>query len=210
MSDEPRVAGLLLAAGAGRRMGMPKALVPGESGEPWVVRGARVLLDSGCSPVVVVIGARAEEVRQVLDDSFGDEPRLLVYRAEDWSDGLSASLRAGLGALASRGPDGAGVVEGVVVTLVDTPSLRVETVRRIRSTAVTANVGAPQALVQATFGDRPGHPVYLGRSHWGALTAQVHGDSGAGRYLRAHGAQQIDCSDLEHGDDVDTVRNTRI
>src|SRR4051794_31099663 len=48
--------GILLAAGGGRRMGRPKALVVGDDGEPWLVRGVRVLREGGCEHVVVVLG----------------------------------------------------------------------------------------------------------------------------------------------------------
>ena len=57
-----RCAGLLLAAGAGRGMGGPKALVEVD-GEPLVRRGIRLLRDGGGSPVLVVVGAAAEQVR---------------------------------------------------------------------------------------------------------------------------------------------------
>ena len=50
------VEGLLLAAGAGRRMGMPKALVRDATGEPWLVRGVRTLREGGCDAVTVVLG----------------------------------------------------------------------------------------------------------------------------------------------------------
>ncbi|RFA08679.1 hypothetical protein B7R54_05120 [Subtercola boreus] len=196
------MAGLLLAAGAGSRMGGPKALVRAASGEPWVVRGARVLLDSGCSPVVVVVGAGADEVAPLLDRAFSGEPRLIVRRAERWDEGMSASLRAGLAALSPE------QLDAVIVTLVDTPSLRAETVGRIRA---AGTVDAPEdALVQATFGGRPGHPVLLGRSHWTALAEVLRGDSGAKDYLRSHGACRVECGDLESGEDVDTVHDLSI
>ncbi|WP_188674073.1 nucleotidyltransferase family protein [Subtercola lobariae] len=97
------VAGLLLAAGAGRRMGMPKALVRSDDGVAWVVRGARLLLASGCSPVVVVVGAHAAEVEAVLAASLDADARLRVVRALDWAEGMSASLRVGLLALGAVG-----------------------------------------------------------------------------------------------------------
>ncbi|MFB2597602.1 NTP transferase domain-containing protein [Herbiconiux sp. P17] len=62
----PGAVGVLLAAGAGRRMGRPKALVVGDDGEPWLVRGASVLQESGCADVVVVLGAEAGRARTLL------------------------------------------------------------------------------------------------------------------------------------------------
>ena len=60
-----RVAGLLLAAGAGRRFGSPKALVP-LHGKLFVDSAAELLRTAGCAPVVVVLGAQADEVRAKL------------------------------------------------------------------------------------------------------------------------------------------------
>src|SRR3954465_3833979 len=106
----PGVAGLGLAAGAGRRMGGPKALVRGPDGEAWVARATRALAEGGCDPVLVVLGAAAEQARALLPAGS----RVLV--APDWAQGMGASLRAGLAELAGLPQD----VVAVVVGLVDT------------------------------------------------------------------------------------------
>ncbi|MGH3466558.1 MAG: nucleotidyltransferase family protein, partial [Thermocrispum sp.] len=101
-------AGLLLAAGAGSRFGRPKALVP-FAGVPLAQRGAGMLAAAGCDPVLVVLGAAAEEVRAAAVLSPAR-----VVRNPDWASGLASSLRAGLAAL----PPG---VAAVVVALADQP-----------------------------------------------------------------------------------------
>lgn len=93
-SSTPRVAGLLLAAGAGRRFGGPKALVELD-GEALVQRALRALSAAGCSPVRVVIGASADTVRALLPD-----PAQAIH-ADGWESGMGASLKAGLTALAA-------------------------------------------------------------------------------------------------------------
>ena len=96
------VAGLLLAAGAGRRMGTPKALLRDERDVPYVDRALGRLLDGGCDLVTVVLGAAADEVRAILDeDGWCVDPAVDVVVAEDWAEGMGASLRAGLRALAA-------------------------------------------------------------------------------------------------------------
>ena len=88
------IAGLVLAAGAGTRMGMPKALVEDESG-PWLSRAVQALTDGGCDDVTVVLGAAVDEAAALV-------PGTAIVVAEDWAEGMGASLRAGLTALADR------------------------------------------------------------------------------------------------------------
>ena len=78
------IAGLVLAAGAGSRYGMPKALARGDDGLPWLVRTIRTLTDAGCSPVIVVLGAEAAEARALLDEG-GLTPSVVVALADDWA-----------------------------------------------------------------------------------------------------------------------------
>ncbi|MCQ4117627.1 nucleotidyltransferase family protein [Rhodococcus tibetensis] len=185
------IGGVLLAAGGGSRMGMPKALVVGADGEPWLQRGARVLTEAGCSPVVVVLGARADEAETLLPDGL----RVVVGVAEDWRQGMSASLRRGLEVAATFDD-----VDAVVITLVDLPDLGADAVRRIASVP-PGTIRA--ALRQARYADAPGHPVLIGRDHWNALRQSLTGDTGARQYLSAHGAELVNCSDLGTGRDVD-------
>lgn len=179
--------GLVLAAGAGIRFGMPKALGRTPDGVPWIERSTSALVGGGCSEVVVVLGAMAEAALHLV-------PRAAeVVIARDWQAGQSASLRAGLVACASSGAD------AVVVTLVDLPGLTADAVQR-----VAAGAGAGD-LRRATYGDAPGHPVLVGRDHWAPLQAHLAGDTGAGPYLAARGATTVDCTALGGGEDVDSV-----
>ena len=73
-------------------MGRPKALVELD-GEPLVVRALRALAEGGAAPLVVVLGARVDEVRAVLPAG------VRAVEAPDWADGMGASLRAALAAL---------------------------------------------------------------------------------------------------------------
>lgn len=192
------VAGLVLAAGAGRRMGSPKALVRDPAGVPWVVRASRLLAEAGCSPVVVVIGAAADQVRAELTT----EP-VEVVEATDWSEGMGASLRAGLTALrdphAAFDAAGDGEVVAVVVVPVDVPGLTVTAVRRV------ADGAEARVLARATYRGVPGHPVVIGRAHWDGVIEEARGDEGARGYLRAHDVVAVECADLGDGADVDTV-----
>lgn len=182
-----RLAGLLLAAGAGRRMGGPKALVLLDE-EPLVQRGIRLLRDGGCDPVVVVVGAAAAEVRPLCAGAD-------VVHAPDWSSGMAASLRAGLAVLDA---------DACVVALVDQPLVTAAVVQRLRA---AHQAGALAAV--ASYDGRPRNPVLLDRTVWAEVAATATGDEGARGWLRAHPelVVEVDCTDAGSPDDVDTPQD---
>ncbi|MCW2766556.1 MAG: hypothetical protein JWO11_2515 [Nocardioides sp.] len=184
--------GLLLAAGAGTRMGQPKALVRDDHGS-WLVRGVRALREGGCDEVTVVLGAAADEAAPLLD---GQDVSVVV--AADWADGMSASLRAGLAGLECSSAAAA------VVTLVDLPDVTGAVVARIVAGGVES-----AALRRASYDGRPGHPVLLGRDHWAGIVAEASGDRGARDYLAARDVDLVECGDLATGRDVDTRPGSR-
>ena len=185
----PECAGLLLAAGAGRRMGRPKALVELD-GEPLLRRALRVLADGGCAPVRVVVGAQADDVRALLP-----APELAV-EAPEWATGMGASLRAGLRALPEA--------DAVLVHLVDLPGVDGRIVARLRSLA------APEVVARAAYHGVPGHPVLLGCRWWSDVADSASGDRGARDWLRGRAdLRLVECADLGRGEDVDTPADLR-
>ena len=184
MADQ--VAGLLLAAGAGRRFGGPKALAELD-GEPLVLRALRTLEAAGCAPIRVVVGAAADEVRALLPD-----PALAVY-AEGWEGGMGASLRAGLAALEPiEGPQAA------LVHLVDLPWVPAEAVARVAAQA------SPDVVARAAYQGVPGHPVLFGRRWWPEIGESARGDRGARDWLTGRAdLRLVECGDLGSGRDVD-------
>lgn len=181
----PRVVGVLLAAGAGRRYGHPKVLVDG-----WLDTAVRALREGGCDDVVLVLGAAEVPA----------PPGITAVTATDWDQGLSASVRAGL-TQAERMP-----VDFAALHVIDTPDVGAAVVARVVQRALTARSG----LARAYFGDRPGHPVVLARPHWPGVRAAVSGDSGAGAYLsRRADVVRVDCADLASGRDIDEPAGKR-
>lgn len=181
--SQPAVTGVVLAAGAGTRFGIPKVLA-GEG--DWLLRAVTALDRGGCDEVLVVLGAA---------DAPVPAPARAV-RAADWADGLSASLRAGLAAVS-------GTAEYVTVTLVDTPDIGADVVARVLTAAQISASG----LARAVFEGRPGHPVVLARRHWPALVERLRGDTGAGAFLRARtDVVEVECGDLATGRDIDVAQ----
>ncbi|MDQ3733226.1 MAG: nucleotidyltransferase family protein [Actinomycetota bacterium] len=193
----PRVAGLVLAAGAGRRYGMPKALVPYE-GSLLVERAYR-LVAAFCDPVFVVLGAAAEEIA-----SRADLGNAVVLHNADWDTGMGSSLRTGLAALTAlpdelRGPE---AVDAVLVHLVDLPGITAAAIRRV------ASYTAPDVLAVATYDGVRGHPVLLGHAHWAGAAESATGDQGARDYLAAHEVTEVECADVADPTDLDYPRGT--
>jgi CTP:molybdopterin cytidylyltransferase MocA len=135
------LAGVVLAAGEGRRFGGLKQLA--DLGGRPLLEHVVATMSAACDRVVVVLGARAEEVRRGVRLD-GVE----VVVCPDWAEGTFASLRCGLAALGDA-PD------AVVVALGDQPTLT-----RARIDAVLAD-GAP--LARALDGGAPSHPVVIRR-----------------------------------------------
>ena len=181
MANSGPAAGVLLAAGAGVRYGMPKVLAA-EGG--WLRRAVAALAGGGCDDVVVVLGAALVDV---------PAPARAVV-ASDWARGLSASLRAGIAAI-EPGP-----AQFAVLHTVDTPDVGADVVRRVLTAARSSDDG----LARATYGGRPGHPVAIARRHWADLVSMAHGDEGGRAFLRDRATAGVDCSDLASGVDIDT------
>ncbi|WKG05171.1 nucleotidyltransferase family protein [Mycolicibacterium sp. HK-90] len=180
MSNAATVAGVVLAAGAGSRFGMPKVLA--EEGA-WLKRAVTALDDGGCDEVIVVLGAAVVDV---------PAPARAVV-AGRWADGMSASVRTGLEAVD-------GTAEWVVLHTVDTPDIGADVVGRVLHAARTAGSG----LARASYDGRPGHPVVVARRHLAALVAALHGDQGARAFLGARDdVVGVECGDLAAGLDID-------
>jgi len=151
------VLGVVLAAGAGRRMGTPKGLLAAAGGGSWAARAAHALAAGGCDPVLVTVGASGDRVAATLPAGVGAVP------VADWDRGPGAGVAAALEHATSLRRGGSGGPDLVVLTLVDLPGVDAALVAEV----VAAAAGdTAHALVRAVDGDRPGHPVALGRAHW--------------------------------------------
>jgi nicotine blue oxidoreductase len=196
-----RVAGILLAAGEGSRLGQPKALVE-LGGQTLAERGAAMLASGGTDPVLVVTGPVRVSV-----------PGAWIVRNLDWRTGMGSSLSAGLHALdldsgpgdAPMGPvpaDGDwGAVGAAIIALADQPLVGDEAVSRLIGAFAA---GAPVAV--AAYDGQPRNPVLIAREHWAAVIEMAVGDTGARPFLRAHPelVTLVECGDTGSAFDIDT------
>lgn len=177
------VVGVVLAAGAGSRFGGEVKQLAPFRGRPLVTWPVAALRAGGVDDVVVVLGAHAEEVAAAVDAD--------TVVAQDWAEGLSASLRCGAAAAVARGAD------AVVVVLGDQPLLSGAAVAKV----VEARDPATAIAVRATYGGVPGHPTLIESTMFTAI-AELRGDTGARELLR--GAAFVICDGLGSPVDADT------
>jgi molybdenum cofactor cytidylyltransferase len=158
-SGSPSVAGLILAAGESRRMGFPKALLTYR--KQTFLDALCGLFAARCSPVIVVLGAHADQIR-----GSATRPATFVLNA-DYLSGQTSSMQCGLRAVP---PD----ASGVLFTLVDHPAVAPETIDALVRYALACPPNktqpsdqpehTPQALLRVPrYQGRRGHPIWLSR-----------------------------------------------
>lgn len=197
-TDGKSAAAVILAAGAGRRMGGPKALLEFE-GRLLIERAVDTAVHGGCADVLVVLGASVDEVLRRADLRSA---RIIVN--EDWPEGMGSSLRSGLRTLQSAAsPADAPTdrTDAALILLVDQPFVGPQAVR-----AVLDSWRGGARLTAASYDGRRGHPVLLGREYWADAVASAKGDAGARTLLAEHAADLVlvPCDTLADPRDLDT------
>lgn len=185
------VGALVLAAGAGRRMGAPKLTLP-LWGQPVIAHTLAGVAAAGL-PALVVTGAHVDAVRPAI----GATPHV---HADDHATGLAASLRAGIAAVPRHWG-------AVLVVLGDMPLTRPDTLRALAA-ALRGGAGA----VVPVHAGRRGNPAGFARRHF-PLLAGLAGDRGARALIDTLGAVEVEVDDpgvlcdLDTPADLDAIRS---
>jgi CTP:molybdopterin cytidylyltransferase MocA len=195
-----RTVAIVLAAGEGRRMGGPKALLRiGE--ETCLARACRLLARPGIASVVAVIGAEADRVRA----EAGLPAGVTAVVNQRWTEGMLTSVWAGLDVAETLG------AEAVLLHPVDNPFVQPATID-----AVLAALAGGAEIVVPSHAGRRGHPAGFARATVSALRA-APSDRGARAVLSERPAQVVhvpageDCLvDLDSPRDLDDVARRQI
>jgi molybdenum cofactor cytidylyltransferase len=164
-----RLACIVLAAGGASRFGSTKQL-QAINGRSLVARAVTAAIDSGAQLVIVVTGARADEVEEKLIEF----PSVLVVRNSDWESGIASSIAAGIRAIAVI-PD----VDGIMITLGDQPLVDDKCLKRLAE-----RFDGDNRVVASSYSGTVGAPVIIGREYAPDLIS-LEGDRGAGAWIKA-------------------------
>jgi molybdenum cofactor cytidylyltransferase len=182
-----KVAAVVLAAGASRRLGQPKQLVVAD-GESLLRRTARLALEAGCAPVVAVLGFEAERMRAEL----AGVPAGIAINA-NWSCGMGSSLACGLRAIASARPE----TDALLILVCDQPRLTATHLH----TLLARHAAGAAAITASRYAGRAGVPAVFAASLFSELE-QMEGDRGARDLILRYGAQTVDWPDGAHDIDL--------
>jgi len=180
----PTIAAVVLAAGRSRRMAPHnKLLIPDKAGKPMIARVVDNVLSSNARPILVVLGHMAEQIEHAL----GGRPVRYVH-ADDYAEGLSASLKAGIAAVPAE-------CAAAVVCLGDMPLVTGRMIDRLLA-AYDAEEG--RQIVLPTFRGKQGNPMLWDRRFFPEILG-ISGDSGA-RFLVGKHAEVV--AEVEMADDA--------
>jgi len=169
-SAEPRIVGLVLAAGSSSRMGADRnKLLEPVGGRPLVAWPVEALRQAGVDPVLVVTGHASDALRSALAESGC---RFLSHAG--WQQGMGSSIAQGARQARELG------AEGLLVCVGDLPGLRAAHVAKILEA-----FSGREAIIVPVHGGRRGHPVLFGAAFLAALTA-LEGDVGGRPVLESH------------------------
>ena len=193
VSEGTKIVGLVLAAGASKRMGPDRNKLILRIGDRLLLRRVvDVFRDAEVAPIFAVLGHEADAVEPTLGGGID------VIRHEDWAQGMGSSIARGVSSIeAAHHPD------AFLLCVGDLPGLRASAVRSVRD--VFVREGNADSIVVPTFEGSEGHPVLFGRSHAKALAA-LQGDLGARKILEANASSVIRVPVADDGilRDVDT------
>ena len=188
MTDSARTAAIVLAAGAGSRFGGGK-LVARLDGRPLLDHVLGAIAECGLAGTIVVIGPGSSDLAAI---AVAREAQVIVNPAP--GDGLSSSVRVGLGAIEAMDLDGALVVLG------DQPRTSAATVRAL----LGAEVPAGRLIVVPRYrGGGGANPALLLRTAW-PLAARLEGDRGFGPLIQEHPELVLEVDLPGDNPDVDT------
>jgi molybdenum cofactor cytidylyltransferase len=186
------VGAIILAAGESSRFGQPKQLIQFQ-GKSLVRRVVDAASEANCSPVIVVTGNGATEVKHELRETNAS-----TVENKRWKAGIGTSIRAGVRYLIDNAPN----AEATLLLTCDQPFVDADVLSGL--SALHSKTGKP--IVASAYADTLGVPVLFDRSMFQELL-RLDGDSGAKTIILSNPARVAEFSFPKGNIDVDTVQD---
>jgi molybdenum cofactor cytidylyltransferase len=159
---------IILAAGGSTRLGQPKQLLPFKEGN-LLQHANQVAIDSGCLPIVVVLGAAAAQSRKSLEGY-----PVHVVENPNWQTGMASSIKTGLQAVLALSPE----LDGIILMVCDQPFVTPHLLRKMKKEWQNNGKGMVACSYAGTFGT----PALFGRDYFKDLLT-LEGQEGAKKIL---------------------------
>ena len=164
---------IILAAGLGSRLGGRGKAVEKLGATSLLERTCTLLRESGVvDRVTVVTGAHRDEVKRE-----AERLELATVHNGNFIQGAMGSLQTGLASIAPASRE-------ALITLVDLPLIRPETVRALTEGFFARR--SEKSLARIRYAGGPGHPCILGREHFSEIAREPPSDRGAAFLFRKY------------------------
>ncbi|MDP9079534.1 MAG: nucleotidyltransferase family protein [Bacteroidota bacterium] len=157
---------VILAAGSSSRLGKPKQNLIYKD-KTLLQRTINAALDTGCWPVIVVLGAKADLIKPIIEDL----PVEIIYN-DDWEEGMSSSIRAGINKLQKNDFN----VDSVILMLCDQPFVDAEVLKQL----IPAN--SAKSITASAYNRAIGPPVFFDGYYFPELLL-LQGNEGAKKLM---------------------------
>ncbi len=173
-------------------MGTPKQLLS-YGGHSFLHHTVEVAIASGCQPIVVVLGAYAEQIKPEISQLI-----VQVVETQEWVEGMSASIRTGIKALNVTKKN----LDAVVIVLCDQPFISSHMLNQL----VTAYYSTGKPIIASEYAGTLGVPALFGKSFFLELTT-LRGSEGAKQVIKKHVHQVFGIPFPAGAIDIDTPKD---
>ncbi len=186
------IAVIIMAAGASRRMGQPKQLLP-YKGQTLLNYITKCAIASLGNPVIVILGANAEKI----EPEIASLP-IKIIKNKHWNEGISSSIRCGISYIQKQDLH----TDGVVFLTCDQPFISAELIQQL----IDAYYSTNKPIIASKYGETLGIPALFSHTFFSALM-KLKGDRGAKKIINKY-PDLVDVIDFPQGNiDLDTLEN---
>ncbi len=190
--QDPKIAGLLLAAGGSKRLGYPKQLMM-INGKPLISHMVSVIKKGGIADLYVVVGAFSDAIIKVIEN-----PSIAIVHNPDWRNGISTSIKCGIKFIEKD-------YDVLIVFVIDQPFLDAELIKRIVETVKISNA---EVIAAKTAGQQT-HPVAYRKSVFKELLL-LEGDKGGKEIIQKKRVVWVEWPAKELLLDIDTLDDVNL